>query len=147
MAQIEEEKPQTFHYLLSGIQLEFDTFDLGNEAVLSKTYVHLMAHPVLAFTQPEGHGHHPGPWQVVEAAPGMSSIDLYAVLSITHSSTDARAPHDRASWITLLMRFSTDTAVTITLDCWSRSGGFTKVQPSVEKRRNGSETIGTVPSI
>jgi hypothetical protein len=115
MAQIEEEKPQTFHYLLSGIQLEFDTFDLGNEAVLSKTYVHLMAHPVLAFTQPEGHGHHPGPWQVVEAAPGMSSIDLYAVLSITHSSTDARAPHDRASWITLLMRFSTDTAVTITL--------------------------------
>jgi len=115
VAAIEEQNTQTFHYLLSGVQLDFDTFDLGNGATLSRTYVHLMAHPILAFTQPEGRGPHPGPWQPVEAGPGMTSVDLYAMLSITHSSQDAKAPHNWASWITLLMRFSTDTAVTITL--------------------------------
>jgi hypothetical protein len=122
------EKPRTLHYFLSGVQLDFDTFDLGNGAALSRTYVHLMAHPILAFAQPEGRGPHPGPWQAVEAAPGTVSMDLHAVLSITSDSQDAKAVHNLASWITQLMRFSTDTAVTITLSSTSgvetlRKGG------------------------
>lgn len=115
MAETEQQEPKSFHYLLSGVQLDFDAFDLGNGATLSRTYVHLMAHPILAFTQPEGCAHHPGPWQAVEAGPGITSIDLYVILSITPSSQNAKPPHNWANWITLLMRFSTDTAVTITL--------------------------------
>lgn len=36
-------------YLLSGVQLDFDFFDLGHGVSLSRTYVHLMGHPILAF--------------------------------------------------------------------------------------------------
>lgn len=115
MTEVPVSTPRTFHYFLSGVQLDFDTLDLGNGAVLARTYVHLMAHPILAFTQPVGRGPHPGPWQAVEAAPGTVAMDLHVVLSISSESEDEKLMHNWASWITLLMRFSTDTAVTITL--------------------------------
>ncbi len=148
MVELEEEKLQTFHYLLSGVQLDFDTFDLGSGAVLSRTHVHLTAHPILAFTQPEGRGPHPGPWQPVDAGPGMTSIDLYALLSIVRGSQDAKAAHEWASWITLLTRFSTDTAVTITLSSTGdvetlRNGGVRARLMEPIRRLHEGTTIGT----
>jgi len=147
MAEVRDDESRTFHYFLSGVQLDFDTFDLGNDAVLSRTYLHLMAHPILAFAQPESRGPHPGPWQAVEAAPGTVSMDLHAVLSITSDSQDPKAPHDWANWITLLMRFSTDTAVTITLSSTSdveslRKGGSQARLLEPFRRLHEGTTIG-----
>lgn len=114
MAESAELKPKFLYYLLSGIQLDFDSFDLGQGVTLSRTYIHSMSHPILAFERPEGRGPHPGPWQAVQAASGMTSIDLYAVLSIPDGS-GVQTAHEWANWITLLLRFSSDTTVTITL--------------------------------
>jgi hypothetical protein len=107
--------PQTYYYILSGIQLEFDSFDLGHGVTLSRTYVHLMSHPILAFEPAPKGKHHPAPWQSVDASPVTTSIDLYAQLSVPCLPDDNKAHHNQASWIALLLRFATDTTVTITL--------------------------------
>jgi hypothetical protein len=119
------DQPQAYYYILSGIQLDFDSFDLGYGVKLSRTYVHLMSHPMLAFEPAPRGKHHPGPWEAVEARPGTTSIDLYAQLSVPCLPDDKKAHHDRASWIALLLRFATDITVTITL---SSSDEFQKVR-------------------
>ncbi len=116
---------ETHYYMLSGIQLEFDSFDLGHGATLSRTYVHLMSHPILAFDPAPKGKHHPGPWQPVEASPDTTSIDLYAQLSVPYLPDDKKAHHNQASWIALLLRFATDITVTITL---SSSVDFQKLR-------------------
>jgi hypothetical protein len=106
---------QKHYYILSGIQLDFNSFDLGHGVTLSSTYLHLMSHPVLAFKRARPGKHHPEPWQPVEASPGTTSIDLYAQLAVPAVAGDKRAHLDHASWIAFLLRFATDTTVTITL--------------------------------
>jgi len=126
------DQAQTHYYILSGIQLEFDSFDLGHGVTLSRTYVHLMSHPMLAFEPPPKGKHHPAPWQPVEASPNTTSIDLYAQLSIPCLPNDNKAHHNQASWIALLLRFATDTTVTITL---SSSAGLQKVKAGEVRAR------------
>ena len=79
MSETAKQTPKVLYYLLSGIQLDFESFDLGQGASISRTYVHVMSHPLLAFERPEGREPHPGPWQPVEASSPMTAIDLYAL--------------------------------------------------------------------
>lgn len=109
------DQPQTHSYILSGIQLEFDSFDLGHGVTLSRTYIHLMSHPMLAFEPASVGKPHPVPWQQIEAKRGTTAIDLHAQLSIPRSPDDEKAHNNWASWIALLLRFATDTTVTITI--------------------------------
>ena len=91
-----------------------------------------MSHPILAFEPaPEGK-HHPAPWQPVEVRPDTTSIDLYAQLSVPSSPDDDKSHHNHASWIALLLRFATDTTVTITL---SSSGEFQRVRDGEVRAR------------
>jgi hypothetical protein len=57
------------YYGLSGIELDFDSFDLGHGVILSRTYLHVMAHPMIAFAPAPPGEHHPGPWQALDAKP------------------------------------------------------------------------------
>jgi hypothetical protein len=104
----------TNQYFLSGVQLEFDSFDLGHGVNLSRTYLHLMSHPILAFEPSSGPGPHAGPWQPVEPSGRATWINLYTQLSVPRAQDD-ETHHNWASWIALLLRFATDTTVTVTL--------------------------------
>ena len=109
--------PRTHSFFaLAGVQLDFDSIDLGQGVTLSRTYIHVMAHPVAAFA-PAGAGkHHPGPWRpLLMPKSSRPSAGLYAVLSVPYDKNFAKLHHNWASWITLLMRFSTDTTITMTL--------------------------------
>jgi hypothetical protein len=103
------------YYGLSGIELDFDSFDLGHGVILSKTYLHVMAHPIIAFAPAPPGEHHPGPWQALNAKPGAVSLDLLAQLSVPEHSGDPKGQYDWVGWITLLLRFSLDCAITLTV--------------------------------
>lgn len=104
-------------YLLSGVRLDFDSFDLGHGVSLSRTYVHLMGHPILAFAPARKGKPSPDPWRQVDAKEEAVSVDLLAELAVPHSNdpSDPTLHADWASWIALLLRFLTENVVTITL--------------------------------
>jgi hypothetical protein len=103
------------YYGLSGIELDFDSFDLGHGVILSRTYLHVMAHPIVAFAPAPPGGHHPAPWQALRAKPGAVSLDILAQLAVPQHLGDSKGEYDWVSWITLLLRFSLDCAITITV--------------------------------
>jgi hypothetical protein len=104
-------------YLLSGVQLDFDSFDLGHGVSLSRTYVHLMGHPILAFAPAKEGEPSPAPWRTVVASDQAAAVDLLAELAVPQSDepSDPTLHIDWASWIALLLRFLTESVVTITL--------------------------------
>ncbi|MGA8742981.1 MAG: hypothetical protein WB561_17475 [Terracidiphilus sp.] len=128
------------YYVLSGIQLDFDSFDLGHGASLSRTYVHLMAHPMLAFTHPERGKPSPGPWRQVAAKRNTVSVDLFAELAVSPDDSDPKVHHSWASWIALLLRFMTNTVVTITLS----SSGNTK---DLEEGKASARLLEPIPQL
>ena len=103
------------YFLLSGIKLEDDVLDLGRGVTLSKTYVHLMAHPILAFAPASNGKPSPAPWRAVKVEEITDATDLVAELKVPHDSSDSTLHLEYASWITLLLRFLTNSVVTITL--------------------------------
>jgi len=104
-------------YLLSGVQLDFESFDLGHGVSLSRTYVHLMGHPILAFAPAKEGKPSPAPWRQVVANDKAVAVDLLAELAVPESNdpSDPTLHIDWASWIVLLLRFLTENVVTITL--------------------------------
>jgi Apea-like HEPN len=110
-----DEQLKYHHYVLSGVQLDAECFDLWHGVTLSRTFIHLMSHPMLAFSPAEKSKPHPAPWQPAETNPRQTSADLFAKLSVPIDKTDPKGHHNIASWIALLMRFVTDTTITITL--------------------------------
>jgi hypothetical protein len=104
-------------YLLSGLQLDFGSFDLGQGVSLSRTYLHLMGHPILAFAPAEKEKPSPAPWRAVDARDKAVAVNLLAELAVPHSNdpSDPTLHIDWASWIALLLRFLTGNVVTITL--------------------------------
>lgn len=105
------------YYFLSGIKPDFDYFDLGHGVSLSRTFVHLMAHPILSFAPAKQGKPSPGPWRTVVTNGEAVSVDLLVELAIPESgdTSDPTLHIDWASWITLLLRFLTLNTVTITL--------------------------------
>ena len=69
-------------YLLSGVELDFDSFDLGQGVSLSRTYVHLMGHPVLAFAPAKEGKPSPAPWRTVVVHEEGVAVDLLAELAV-----------------------------------------------------------------
>lgn len=72
------------HAGLSGLELEDESFDLGDGLRLSKTYAHLMSPFLMAFAPAPPGGHHPAPWR---AASGGFSFDVNAELLASKVST------------------------------------------------------------
>jgi hypothetical protein len=103
------------YYGLSGIELDFNSFDLGHGVVLSKTYLHVMAHPIIAFAPAAPREPNPAPWRTLRAKPSAVSVDLLAQLTVPQHSGDPRGQYDWVGWIALLLRFSLDCAVTLTV--------------------------------
>ena len=73
---------------LSGIALAGESFDLGEGVTIRRTYAHLMAPFMMAFSRPNNPGqHHPGPWV---AARGGFAFDMEAEI---HIPASAKATH------------------------------------------------------
>ncbi len=97
---------------IAGAELPVDTFDLGHGVVLSKTYAHLMAPFMMAFTRAPPGGHHPAPWR---AAKGGFGFDIVAQI---HIPSDFSVPDwfDKLNtiwWLAALLRFRAAHSVTV----------------------------------
>lgn len=88
---------------LSGTNLEIDAFDFGDDIVLSKTYAHLMAPFIMAFSPPGPEGYHPAPWK--EAGGGFG-FDIDAQLHIPRRFDPPRWFNQLNTiwWFTALLR-------------------------------------------
>jgi hypothetical protein len=98
-----KDTPQDFYGGLSGVELEFDSFDLGHGITLSKTYAHLMSPLLMAFAPPTSRGIHPAPWS---AAKGGFGYDIRVQIHVP-ASFNLSNWMDRTEvlwWITALIR-------------------------------------------
>jgi hypothetical protein len=56
---------------IAGIQIEPESYDLGNGVVISKTFAHLMSPFMIAFSPPKAPGlPHPTPWKAIHGGMG-----------------------------------------------------------------------------
>ena len=88
---------------LSGVELEFQSLELGEGLRLAKTYAHLMAPYMMAFKQAPPGGHHPGPWK---AACGGFGFDVTAELVVPLGFCPSRWGNrlNVIKWIIALLR-------------------------------------------
>ncbi|MBX9652038.1 hypothetical protein K2Y11_00320 [bacterium] len=89
---------------LSGPRLSADAFDFGCGISISRTYSHLMAPFIMAFTAPGRNGFHPGPWR---AAKGGFSFDIHAQIYVPKDFQPSEW-FDRLNtvwWFVALLRF------------------------------------------
>lgn len=99
------------HAGLSGIELELENFDLGEGVVLAKTYAHMMAPFMMAFTRAPAGEHHPGPWK---AASGGSGFDVNAELLIpAHIEEKFGSKVQVAITLLFLLRLGVNPATTL----------------------------------
>lgn len=97
---------------LSGIDLDFDLLELGGGLRVQKTYAHLMAPYMMAFTPAPPGGHHPAPWK---AARGGFGFDVTAELVVPEEFEPTRWG-DRLNlirWIVALIRLWATPSVTV----------------------------------
>lgn len=96
---------------LSGLALDADIYDLGHGVAISKTYAHLMAPFLMAFSPAQPGGTHPAPWK---AASGGFGFDVNAELLIPLNCGDT---HEQrvgiARTILFLLRLGVNPAVTL----------------------------------
>jgi hypothetical protein len=104
---VDEVFPGDLHAGLTELVLLLDSCDLGEGVTLSRTYGHLMAHFMLAFTQPPPGSHHPVPWKAAKHGFG---FDITTELLIPERLQD-RIGIVRA--IVFLLRLYTNPAVTV----------------------------------
>ena len=97
---------------LSGIDLDFDVLELGRGLRIQKTYAHLMAPYMMAFTPAPPGGHHPAPWK---AARGGFGFDVTAELVVPEDfeSTLWESRLDLIRWIVALIRLWATPRVTV----------------------------------
>lgn len=62
---------------LSGLELQADSYEIGEGVSIHRTYAHVFAPFMAAFSQPEPGKHHPGPWKAVG---GGTAFDVTAEL-------------------------------------------------------------------
>jgi hypothetical protein len=89
---------------LSGAQLPVETFDLGEGVTLSRTFAHLMAPYLMAFSPPEPGKPHPAPWRAVSGGVG---FDILVQLNIPSNfdTTDWFDGLNSVWWFVALLRF------------------------------------------
>ncbi len=99
------------HAGLSGLELEVEVFDFGEGIALTRTYAHLMAPFMMAFTRAPAGGHHPGPWK---AASGGSAFDVSAQLLIpAHIEEKFGSKMEVALTFLFLLRLGVNPATTL----------------------------------
>lgn len=88
---------------LAGLQLEPDEYSLGSGIRLTRTYAHLMAHFMMAYTPAPPGKHHPTPWS---AAGGGVALDIHVQLEVPTTALVGLSldPQFIAWWITALLR-------------------------------------------
>jgi hypothetical protein len=88
---------------ISGVRTSVEQYDLGLGLTLSKTYAHLIAPLLMAFTEAEPGKPHPAPWSTVR---GGKESDIYVQLHIPSSFKEPDF-YDRLGtvwWIIALIR-------------------------------------------
>ena len=86
----------TLYAGIAGAELEVDEFKLGHGVVISKTFAHLMAPFMLAFSPAEPGKPHPAPWA---AAHGGLGFDLVTQLEVPADVLDSLDLSQRsAAW-------------------------------------------------
>lgn len=111
---------------ISGCELAFDKLDLGEGIHISKTYAHLMAPHLMAFSPAPQGGHHPGPWKVVSGGRG---FDITAEIHLP-AGCKAFKPRDRRNFIRMLaalLRLSTTPTITVSVFCNTSFNGAADV--------------------
>lgn len=99
------------HAGLSGLELEEESFDLGDGLTLRKTYAHLMSPFVIAFKPAPPGGYHPAPWK---AASGGLSFDVNAELLVpSHVEAKYGSKIGVARTVVFLLRLGVDPAITL----------------------------------
>lgn len=90
---------------LSGVELSVDSFDLGENVVLRKTYAHLMSPYIMAFAPPGPEGYHPAPWK---AARGGLGFDIHIELRVPMAPTPGSnlVARETIWWIAALIRLA-----------------------------------------
>lgn len=81
---------------LSGVELTFDSLPMGEGVVLKRTYAHLMAPFIVAFSPPLPGKAHPAPWK---SALGGASFDIHAELLIPHVLAGEGFSLIRVTWV------------------------------------------------
>jgi len=108
---------------IAGAELPVAQFDLGHDIILSKTYAHLMAPFMMAFTPALPGQHHPPPWR---AAKGGFAFDILAQLRIPRDFA-LSGWFDKLNtiwWLVALLRFKVAHSVTVPVvasDAFSRA--------------------------
>jgi len=98
------------HAGISNIVLEHDAFDLGEGVTIRKTYAHLIAHFVIAFSSPPPSSFHPGPWKAAEGTASFAA-DITADLCIP---SDHEKRFSIAQTIAFMLRLGINPAAVIT---------------------------------
>jgi Apea-like HEPN len=88
---------------LAGVTLDADERSLGHGIILRRTYAHVMAPFLMAFSPASPGKPHPAPWSAVKGGFG---FDMWVELEIPPSSVSglSHAPDFVAWWITALLR-------------------------------------------
>lgn len=99
------------HAGLSGLELEEESFDLGDGIIIRNTYAHLMAPFIVAFKPAPPGEHHPAPWK---AASGGFNFDINAELLIpSHIEDKYGSKIDIARTLVFLFRLGVNPAITL----------------------------------
>ena len=90
---------------VSGVELAFESFDLGEGVVLRRTYAHLMSPRMMAFARPGPHGYHLGP---LKAAKGGFSFDIEIEVRAPEATClgDNFGAEETIWWIATLLRLA-----------------------------------------
>lgn len=85
---------------LAGVSLEPDEYELRSGARFSRTYAHMMAHFMMAYSPAEAGKPHPAPWSAVHG--GAFTYDIEVQLEVPESG--AQEPKFTAWWLTAMLR-------------------------------------------
>ena len=111
-----EPAPKDLFTGLAGLELSRD-FELGCGVVLSRTYAHLFAPFMAAFTPAPPGGHHPAPWK---AATGGFSFDITAQLRMPGEASETTGDNLLAAR-TILFCFDSASALLLRCPCCPRT--------------------------
>jgi hypothetical protein len=113
------EDHKELYFALTGIELLPECYALGWGVEICRTYVHLMAHPMVAFSRAEPGKAHPAPWKAVEPniwGARRSSLDITAQLYVPSLPDRIQTNQwDTAGWIVFLLRLRTGTTLSLAL--------------------------------
>lgn len=100
------------HAGIAGINLNVDEFDFGQGIILKKTYAHIMAPYLAAFTPAEEGKHHPAPWKAVSGGMGFDiQAELYIPIEFTLPDWFDRI--NTIWWFAALMRLKASILVSV----------------------------------